>query len=78
MFRFFARSLLNQINTQIRHWRDPIIDTLPSEAAMGCPYLPRKNGYDCIRLARQKVSKTRARIARRLHYYWNKVEGLIT
>lgn len=62
----------------ITHWRDPIIDTLPSEAAMGCPYLPRKNGYDCIRLARQKVSKTRARIARRLHYYWNKVEGLIT
>lgn len=62
----------------ITHWRDPIIDTLPSEAAMGCPYLPRKNGYDCIRIARQKVTKTRARIARRLHYYWNKVEGLIT
>lgn len=62
----------------ITHWRDPIVDTLPSASAMGCPNLPRKNGYDCLQMARSKVKKSRQRIARRLHFYWNKVEALIT
>jgi hypothetical protein len=62
----------------ITHWLDPVVDTLPSEAAMGCPNLPRKNGFDCYKFARQKFSRTRHRIARRLYYYWNKVESLIT
>ena len=62
----------------ITHWLDPVVDTLPSEAAIGCPYLPKKNGFDCLKYARKKVSKTRHRIARRRHYYWSKVEGLVT
>lgn len=64
--------------TVITHWRNPIIDTLPSEAAMGCPNLPRINGFDCIKIARQKAKKTRHRIARRLNFYWNKVEAFIS
>lgn len=64
--------------TVITHWRNPVIDTLPSEAAMGCSNLPRINGFDCIKIARQKAKKTRHRIARRLNFYWNKVEVFIS
>ncbi len=62
----------------ITHWLDPAVDSLPSEAALGCPNLPTKNGYDCLKMARQKFSRTRHRVARRLHHYWNKVEALVT
>ena len=62
----------------ITHWRDPIIDSLPSESAMGCPNLPTINGFDCLKMARRKFSRTRHRLTRRLHYYWNKVEALVT
>ncbi len=63
--------------TVITHWRNPVIDTLPSEAAMGCSNLPRINGFDCIKIARQKAKKTRHRIARRLNFYWNKFQALV-
>lgn len=62
----------------ITHWLDPRIDALPSEAAMGCSNLPKINGYDCYRSVRQKIKKTKHRIARQLHHYWNKVEALVT
>jgi len=39
----------------ITHWRQPHVDALPSERAMGCPHLPRKNGYDCYRSVRKKI-----------------------
>lgn len=62
----------------ITHWRNPMIDSLPSEAEMGCPNLPTMNEFDCYRIARRKIKATRHRIARRLHYYWNKVEALVS
>ena len=62
----------------ITHWLDPVVDSLPSEAALGCPNLPTMNGFDCYKFARRKVSKTKHRIARRMHYYWNKIEALVT
>lgn len=62
----------------ITHWLDPAVDSLPSEAALGCPNLPTMNGFDCYKFARRKVSKTKHRIARRMHYYWNKIEALVT
>lgn len=65
-------------HTVITHWRSPMIDTLPSEAAMGCSNLPRINEFDCIKIARQKAKKTRLRIARRFNFYWNKVQARVT
>ncbi|MBA3855807.1 MAG: hypothetical protein C0507_02750 [Cyanobacteria bacterium PR.3.49] len=62
----------------ITHWMDPKVDLLPTEADMGCPNLPKINGYDCYRTARQKIKKTKQRIARKIHKYWNKVEALVT
>jgi len=62
----------------ITHWRQAKVDSLPSEADLGCPNLPKKNGYDCYRSLRKKMKSAKQRIGRRLHHYWNKVEASIT
>lgn len=64
--------------TVITHWRSSMVDALPSESELGCPLLPTQNGFDCCKAARKRFKRTRQRIDRRLHFYWNKVEALIT
>lgn len=62
----------------ITHWLEPKVDSLPTEAELGCPFLPTMNGYDCCRIAKAKAKRLRRRIARKLHTYWSKVESLVS
>lgn len=52
--------------TVITHWCDPKVDTLPTEAELGCPFLPTLNGFDCSKLIRRKIKKTSQRVARKI------------